>query len=122
MATLKFTIRCNSVPVTIENGDGKSEDYELREMDAASRDRYLDSLSLRIKLDTAGKPTGVTKFEGMQAELLVHCLRKKDGSPVRKEVIQSWPASVVSGLFTEAQQINLLNQEAKEVAAASKND
>ena len=120
--SLKFKLKSNEVPVTLEGDDGKPEEYVLREMDAASRDRYVDSLSARLKMDASGKPASLTKFDGMQAELLVHTLRRKDtNASVRKEIIQAWPATVVSALFAEAQKLNLLNQKEEEVLGDSKN-
>lgn len=117
---MKFTITTKSVPVELEI-NGKIEEYELREMDAGARDRYLDTLTGRMKLDKDGKPQGVTRFEGMQADLIVSTLRKKDGTAIRKEVVQSWPSSLVSELFTEAQKLNLLNRDPEEVVAETKN-
>ena len=117
---MKFTTTIKTVPVELEM-DGKTEEYILREMDSATRDKYLDSMASRMRLDKDGKPTGVTKFEGMQADLLVNTLRKKDGSAVRKETIQSWPSSTVSALFEEAQKLNLLNRDVKEVLEETKN-
>lgn len=118
---MKFTIVNKTIPLTLEI-NGKDEEYELREMDAASRDRYLDSITSRMRMDKEGKPVGVARFEGMQADLLVHTLRKKEGGgTIRKEVIQSWPASTVTALFEEAQKLNLLNRDIQEVAEETKN-
>lgn len=118
---MKLTITTKTIPVTLEN-NGKSEEYELREMDAATRDKYMDSLSSRMRLDKDGKPAGITRFEGMQADLLAYTLRKKDGTGVAKSVIQSWPGSTVSALFEEAQKLNLLNRGAEQVMEETKND
>jgi len=123
MEALKFSLMVNTVPVTIEGATGTPEEYTLREMDAANRDKYLDTVADRVRVDTAGKVVGIKKFEGMQADLLLHTLRKKDGSMVRKEVIQGWPATVVSGLFKAAQKLNLLDEKEKgEATDESKKD
>lgn len=117
---LKLNLRTSSIPVTLEGEGGKSEEYQLCEMVAADRDKHLDSLADRIRLSPDGKPAGVKKFDGMQAELISRCLFK-DGKPVPKETIQSWPASVVGALFDEAQKLNHLNATAEEVMGAAKN-
>lgn len=112
---MKIQITTKTVPVTLEI-NGKPEEYELREMDAATRDKYMDALAGRMRLGPDNKPTGVLRFEGMQADLLAVTLRKKDGQLVRKDVIQSWPASVVDTLFQESQKLNLLNRGAVDAA------
>ena len=104
MEAKQFILKTEAVPVLID-----AEEMELKEMNAAQRDRYLDSLSNRMRLDTAGRPAGVKKFDGLQSGLIALCLRRKDGSLVPEQTIQTWPASVVSGLFEMAQEINHLN-------------
>lgn len=111
MSSLKFSLKTSTVPVTLE-ANGKVVDYELREMTAAARDTYLDSLGERLRVDKDGKPAGIKKFEGMQADLLTRCLfSTQQNKTVSRDEVQGWPSSVVSALFKEAQKINLLNEE-----------
>ena len=105
---MKFTTTIKSVSVELEN-NGAVVEYRLIEMTAAVRDRYMDSVSQRMRIDKDGKPLGVLRFDGMQADLLSHTMQTKDGKAVTKEVIQSWPSSTVSGLFAESQKLNLLS-------------
>ncbi len=105
---LEFTLSSQTIPVVIKTGDGKILNLELREMTAAQRDKHLDSVSSRMAYDADGKPTGIKKFEGMQADLLVLCLWRSDGNGVLKEEIQKWPAAVVASLYQEAQVLNHL--------------
>ncbi len=119
--SLKLNLKASSIPVKLESNGG-CEDYELREMTAAARDSYLDVTSNRIKMDAAGKPSGVTKFEGLQAELVSRCLFRKDGKSVSRDIIQNWPSSVVNALFEECQKLNHLNRTEKEVLAEAKNE
>jgi len=113
MNALKFTLKSNAVPVTLE-ADGTVVELELREMTASARDSYLDRLSSRMRFDNAGKPAGIKKFDGMQAELLAACLfHKEGGKAVITAEIQGWPASVVSDLYKAAQEMNHLNVAAE---------
>lgn len=108
--------------VIVEDSDGKQQEYRLVEMIASARDQYMDSLRGRLKTDDAGKVTGVVKFEGMQADLLSRCFFDPSGKLVTKEVIQSWPASVVSELFEAAQKMNHLNKQDDAAVSEIKND
>ncbi len=109
MSPLKFSLKSNVVPVTLDAGDGSARDLEMREMSASARDRYLDCLSSRMRYDGDGKPAGIKKFDGMQAELLSLCLFAPDGKRVTEGDIQLWPASVVSDLYKAAQEMNHLS-------------
>lgn len=108
---IKLELTTGTVPVQL----GEQE-YELREMTAAARDHYLDGLKSRVQVGTDGK-FNVTKFEGMHADLLTRCLfPKANNTAVTRDVIQKWPARVVTALYEEAQKLNGLNQESKESA------
>jgi hypothetical protein len=108
--------------VVLTGPDGKEAHYELREMSANARDKYLDQLGERMKVDAEGKVAGVRKFEGLQSALLAVCLYDAEGALVKKEAIQSWPSTTVSSLFEEAQKINLLTATKEEVAEGAKKD
>ncbi len=111
-----YSLKRSSKSITIEN-EGVTEELTLTEMTAAQRDSYLDRLTKRIKHGPDGKSQGVAKFDGLQADLISSCLyRGKSLVPI--EEIQKWPASVVAGIFKEAQDLNLLGQELKEAADA----
>ena len=89
--------------------------YVLIELDGKQRDKYLTALSNRMKTTKEGKPAGFKTFDGMQADLVVECLRKVDETtgdrtPVSMETIQSWPAKVSTGLFEAAQELSGLNE------------
>lgn len=111
---LRFKLSVGVVPVVIEGEDGKEIVYEIREMMASVRDKYLDSLGDRMRTDTSGKFSGIRKFDGLQASLLCQCLYDGEGHLVPKEVIQKWPAGVVTGLFEEAQKLNRLDAKEEE--------
>lgn len=120
---LKFTIKQKVVPVNLEI-DGTEQEFYLKEMVASVRDQYLTSVSDRVRVDSNGKVTGIKKFDGMQADLIAKCLYYGDGNTkdalVAKSLIQAWPASVVSSLFRECQDLNLIDEKKKDEEEAEK--
>jgi len=119
--TIKLNLRKNSVPIELEGAEGETPiKLVMHEMTAAKRDAYLDTLSSRTRYDANGKAAGVKKFDGMQADLLVACIVKEDGSPITIKEIQNWPSSVVSELYENAQELNHLGVDKKE--QSEKND
>jgi hypothetical protein len=106
--SLKFNLATGVVPVVLTEGQ-KTINCEIREMKAATRDAYLDTVGDRLRLGPDGKPIGVKKFEGMQADLLTRCVFIEGSEvPIAKDVVQGWPASVVTSLYEEAQKLNQL--------------
>jgi hypothetical protein len=113
MNKISLSLSNTVIPVELETetSTGKTKQiYELREMSAAGRDRYLDALSERMRTSVEGKTT-VKKFEGMHADLLTNCLFDHAGKAVPRETIQSWPASAITTLFDAAQDINRLGEK-----------
>ncbi len=105
MKQLKFSGRIKSRPVDI-NGVL----YELREMKAAARDRYMDKLSQRLKVNPKGDIIGINKFDGMQIDLLTQCLFDPEGKAVTDVILKEWPSGDVQGMFQAAQEINHLRK------------
>lgn len=103
----KFSLKRKSEPVVLMSEDGQEMNCELREMSASKRDTYLQGLSGRVSLDANGKPTGVSNFNGLQAELISSCLFREN-KLVPAEEIQEWPSSTVSDIYKLAQRINHL--------------
>lgn len=101
------------IPVQIEGEDGQVKTYELREMKSSARDAYMDRLNSRMRFDKEGKPIGLDKYEGLQADLLSNTLHDDQGKLVPASVIQDWPASATSELFKAAQKLNHLGEEDK---------
>jgi len=114
MDPLSFDLVTKVLPVTLRNG-GEAKAYELREMTSLARDQFLDKLAARTRLDAQGRPVGLSKFEGLQSELLSRCLFH-DGKAVDPKDIQTWPSSVVSELYKKAQEINHLSEATQEQA------
>ena len=116
---IKVSLKRATEAVVLDRGDDTHEDLELREMLGDERDSYLDSLGDRVKLDSKGKPIGVKKFDGMQADLLSRCLYRGDVLVTAKE-IQKWPCSISQTLFVAAQSMNHLSTNKDE--GEEKND
>lgn len=111
MKDLTFKLRTKARPVTIEGDGGEETKYEIRELKAAARDKYMDNLSKRLILDSKGNVVGLRKYEGMQADLLTICLFKEGATaPVQKQELDAWPSSTVTLLFQAAQEINLFRK------------
>lgn len=107
---MNLKLTSSKTPVVLEDVGGKTHTYELREMTAAQRDGYLDRLSARMGKDEEGK-RALTKYEGLQADLISSCLFNEEGKAVEKDIIQTWPAAAVDQLFKEAQKLNRLDGE-----------
>lgn len=106
----KISLKIKTVPVVLEKPDGGNDNLELREMTAGQRDKYLDMLGERVRIDAQGKPAGIKKFDGMRSELLSLCLYR-DGVLVKKEEIQNWSSTVTEELYKEAQILNNLAED-----------
>lgn len=119
---LTFNLKKTDIPVVIEGGDQGPLNLRLVEMTAAMRDQYLDTVQARMGYDQSGKPIGIKRFDGMQADLLIRCLLKTDGKPVTQAEVQGWPASIVAGIFAEAQKLNHLVAEEAEKKPPEKNE
>ena len=111
MEALKFTLEVKQIPVEIDG-----EAYVLQELNGRERDKYLNDITARVKIGPDGKPAGMKNFDGMQGNLLVASLRKKEGSElisVPFNTIQGWPAKMQSALFMEAQKLSGLDESQK---------
>jgi hypothetical protein len=107
---IKLKLEPEVQKVILEGPQGP-EEYELREMDAATRDDYLDQLARRMAVSPDGKIMGVRQIQGMQASLIARCLFRANGERVKEEEVQQWPASTVQALFETAQKMNHLVAE-----------
>lgn len=109
---LTFELKLKSIPVELANQQGVPENYTLSELTGVKRDEYLNDTASRMKFGADGKAQGVKDFKGMQATLVSLCLTKgSGGEKVTIETINTWPASVVSALFKEAQKLSGLEAQ-----------
>lgn len=110
----------STLQVFIENEEGANEEFQLTEMKAAVRDRYLDRLGERLTKNSDGEVIAIKKHEGLQADLVAACLtRKTTGTSLSVEELQEWPSSVISELYRAAQELNNLgDRKEKEIKNA----
>ncbi len=119
METLKFSVKLKSVPVIIEDNADVEHKFTMKELTGKERAVYLGEMGSKMTFDDAGKPTGLSSFEGLQSGLLALCLFDENEKPVEKDVLESYPAGVLSSLFAAAQELSGLTAAAQEQA---KND
>lgn len=110
----EFSLELEEIPIKIKDKNGTTLEYSLRELDGFERDKYLNSLSDRIRIDVNGKPSGVKNFDGLQASLLSKCLWDAEGKLVPISVVQKWPARVQSSLFEQAQKLSGLDDKSSQ--------
>jgi hypothetical protein len=102
---MKLTTTLKTVSVEIEGADGIANAYTIKELTGAEREKYLDTVSARMKY-VGDKPVGFTTYEGSYTKLLAMCLYDSTGAKVNVETIKQWPQSTVEALFKEAQSIS----------------
>jgi hypothetical protein len=121
MKQLKFSNRIKFWPVEIESSSpgGETAKYELREMKASVRDRYMDKMSARLQINAKGDVVGIKKFDGMQIDLVSQCLFDKDGKLVSDSTLKEWPSGTVADLFEAAQELNHLRKPSERNRIAS---
>lgn len=107
---LNFTLERQERPVTISG-----QTYVLIELDGKQRDNYLNGIGQRLRHTPDGKPAGLKSFDGLQASLIALTMRDSAGKAVPIDVIQSWPARVVSKIYDAAREMNGLGDD-EEVA------
>jgi len=120
---LTFKTTLKEIPVEI---DGKS--CVLRELDGHQKGTYLNSMRKRIKLNSKGDIESFVDYSGLESTLLSRCLYDEDGKLIPASVMDGaegrngWPSSMLSALFTAAQELSALTEESrKEQEAEAKN-
>lgn len=117
----KFTSKRKTIPVEVEDENGVSHSYTLRELSGTLRDKYLNRMRQR-SAPGAGEGAGFAQFknyEGFVADLLCLSLFDADGKAVDGKVIQEWGSATQMELFKMAQEMSGLGKAAVEEA---KND
>jgi hypothetical protein len=111
---LRLRLVRSEKPVEIEDAQGMVHTFTLREMVGLERDRWLNSMGDRVKVDGSGKMIGLRKFENMQASLITKCLYDQHGQLVQEKVISTWPSTAQKALFEMCKEMNGLNDEDEE--------
>jgi hypothetical protein len=110
MGNLEFQTSLKEQSVTI---DGKT--YTLRELNGAGQKKWREALGGKVSVGGDGKLV-LTDLNIVSPELhlLPLCLFDESNKPVPLNVLQTWPATMLSGLFDAAQELSGLNKAGKE--------
>lgn len=107
MEELSFKLELEQIRVTLEDTEGNSVAYLLRELTGKQRDDYQKIVAKQIRPDSDGKPTNLAGIAGLRTQLLIFSMVKEQGlEPVSLKEVDSWPASVHEKLFEKAQAIS----------------
>lgn len=106
MKDLTFKLKTKTWPVAMENAEGLETKYEIRELKAAVRDKYVDKLQGRLKTNAKGEVIGLTQYAGMQADLLTICMYTEEDKLIDRSTLDQWPGTSVQKLFHAAQTLN----------------
>ena len=70
-----FDLALVSIPVKLKQADDTTKDYELRELDGTSRDKYMNLIAGKTRVNpNTGQPIGVKSFDGLQSGILCKAL------------------------------------------------
>lgn len=112
MKVLEFSLEAKEEKIVLD-GDA----YVIKELDGRGRDKYLDIIMSRTKMNKKGDVVGATSLAGVQAGLVAQSIFKVVGDkhePVSKETVLAWPATTVSGLFDLAKELSDIGDDAEE--------
>lgn len=116
METLALKLTRAVRPVEIEDEAGKVTKYELREMKASDRDKYMTQFANRCVRTKTGDIGALEKFDGHEAEIITRCLFKaEDGTAVKMEEIQKWPSTAVTTIAKAALELNAIKRKVEQV-------
>lgn len=85
------------------------EVYWIEEMMGTEIGTWRMEMNRRVAQD--GKR--VTNFMGIEAELISRCLIGPDGRKVAKSIVDTWPTTMIEGIFKLCQDLNGLTDEAE---------
>lgn len=124
---LKFKLTRKTLPVELEDENGVTTKYTLRQMDGAQRDEFLNDQARRMEVvgtnPDGTQQTKISDFTGLHAKLLSLCLTEDaTGKPPTLATIQSWPADVQQELYKEAKKLNGLGEAEAAAKEAAKKD
>ena len=110
MEKLSFSVKLKLVPVEIEDIDGVTKQFTLRELNGQQRDSFFNSMGKKINI-VNGQPQGLKNYDGFQSSLLCMCLLDENDELVSKEKLQAFPAHVLNELWKAAQKLSGIEDE-----------
>jgi len=108
MDKLEFNLSLKEMPVEIVDTTGAKKQYILKELSGQARDTFLTDMAKRCNFGPSGRVQNIKNFQGLQAGLLSLCLYDEQSVLIKKDVLQTFPSSVLSGLFEAAQTLSSL--------------
>lgn len=113
---LEFTTVFKEEPVVITGSDNVARNYVLRELSGKARDSYLTEMGSRMEFSGGEVTGGLSSYDGVQAHLIARCLFDENSKSVPIDTIQSWPTTVLNGLFAKAEELSGLQKSSKSKA------
>ena len=109
MAELKFQTTLKEVPVEI---DGMN--YVIRELNGLLLSAYRKGAGGDVTLVDGKATISNLNIQDPELRLLSCCIYDEKGILVPKNVINSWPATVLDGLYDAASKLSGLDKESRE--------
>jgi hypothetical protein len=111
---MKFKLVLREEPVELEDADGVTHHYILRELSGKQREEFQTVLQGKLTLGADGKPVGVKDAKGIFAALLTRAMVHADTrKTVSADEVGSWPGSVCEQLYKRAQELSALKEGAE---------
>lgn len=102
--------RIKKVKLQLTQG-GPTTTFTLKEMFGGIRQEWQESQRQRYGLDYSGQPAGLTKFKGLEADLISKCLFDENDKPIPAEMVQGWPSSTQAALYQLCIQLNAISEK-----------
>ena len=115
---LKLELEKKEIDVILTS-DGVDKKFTLKELSGRDRNKYLNKMTNRVKIDGKGKALGIKTFDGFQSDLLQVSLFDESGEAVTVDEIEEMPSSTQLKLFEAAQKLSGLDND--EEADSEKN-
>lgn len=109
----KFSLKLKQEEVEIEQLDGSTKTYVVKELDGRTMEGYLNASKKNVIM-TDGKVSGMRTFDDMYVNLLEAALYDADGERILAPEIRLWPSSLQKSLFDIAQRLSGLSGEAED--------
>jgi len=111
---LSFTIKLKEIPIRMTLESGEEVVYKLKELTGQQRDDFLTGMSKRVNINDSSEDIDIKDFNGLQASLVSKSLYDEKNNLVPIDIVQSYPATVVSKLFEESQKLSGLDRISEE--------
>ena len=117
MEKLEFSLKLKEKPVIITDKNGVKKNYVLKELTGPQRDIYMESFDINMTL-VDGKPQiGASSIKTFPpSDFVAMCLYDENGILVKKDVLATYPGSVISSLHRAGMALSGLNKEGQEAA------